>query len=134
MRAIESGGDVAAFLRMHVGDIGLEFLVDEVSVLARGPFHIHDGGQRVVLHLHQLGSIGGGIHVFGDHGNDGFADIAHPLSRQRRMYGCLQVGERACTRYIAHAGEILRGNDGQHARHISCRRPIDRTDHSMSMR
>ena len=68
-----AGGDVRAEVRELQRRAGCHRLL-----------HVDDGGQRVVVDLHEVRGVGGGRRALGDDHGDGLADEPHPVGRQRR--------------------------------------------------
>ncbi len=108
--------------------------------------HADHGGQRLVVHPHQIGSLDGGGARFGDDHRHALADVTHLVNGERvvRRLGdgaSLAMGERHVARVgrvgnrLAALGDVVApGQHRQHAWRRKRRAGIDRADHGVRVR
>ncbi len=101
------------------GHVAGGVLVDLGRTLVGRPLGVDRCRQRLVLHLDQLGGVGGGVAALGHHHRHSVADVAHGVDGEDRMGWGLQVGQQPSHRDHA-AGlallDVLAGEDRHHPR------------------
>ena len=102
--------------------VGLGF-GEQQPVVARGLGGVHQRFERLVVGIHQLGSIGRQGLRFGHHHGERIAHVAHPAGRQRRAQHLL-VEHRHARRVRAEL-EVGCCEDAHHSRHVACLVDVD---------
>src|SRR5216117_1336619 len=97
------------------GDVRRRHLVDlggaPVGRLGGGG----DGGPDLPVHLQLLGGVQRRVLALGDDDGDGITDVAHGVDGERRVRRHLEVRQQPAARQRVHPGEVLAGEDRDHA-------------------
>eukprot|EP00043_Microstomoeca_roanoka_P002426 m.38320 g.38320 ORF g.38320 m.38320 type:complete len:1021 (-) comp11478_c0_seq1:708-3770(-) len=116
-----------------VAQVGRQVVMHLGRALGQRGLHVDDGGQVLDIELDRLGGVTRLFQRLGDDHGDGIADMAHLALGEDRMLGLLHrlavfVGDLPAAGHAAHALEILRGEDADHAVHGFGGRGVDAVD------
>ena len=89
-------------------------LGEQEHVVTQRRFGIDDRGECFVVDDHEVGGVGAGRPVLGDHGGDGLTDVAHRVCGEERP--AHHVGKGGVgVRGEAEVGDVVAGEDGDDA-------------------
>ena len=133
-RRLEGRRHAALLLHQLRRDVAGHVVMDEV-VGARGDLGRDDDRQRLVVDLDQLGRVLGDRATLGDHEHDRLARVAHHLGGEASLRAAVgEVGMRDEDGQVGSAeGQVVRGVDGDHARHGARGADVDRPDARVGM-
>ena len=127
---------IAGFGDDVVGDIG-----QQGRVFGQGVLQGHGASQGLVINEHGFTCVFGRLWAAGHHGDDGFSDKAHAISRQNRARGRRDGGaigplevDRFGHGFDAQFVHVLGGVHRQDARHLLSRCGVNARDVGVGMR
>ena len=112
--------DVPVAPEVLVALVGLPVRVDQRRVVGERGLDVAHGRQRLVLHLDRRGRLGGDLRRQRGDGGDDVALEAHVVPREQQAV----LDEVA----VQHVGDVLVGEDGEHARQRPRAGRVDRED------
>ncbi len=113
-------------------DVGA-VLGEQDDFVRGGGFGVDHARQRLVVDDNEVGGVGAHRAVLGDDRHDGLADVAHRPDGDDRAAHRLGVG-RIGVRDGSQLGEVVGGEDAEHARCRLGGRRVDRLDRRVGVR
>ena len=121
---------VADFPMKDVVGLFLAVFAKDRRIGRRGLMRVYQDGELFVFNFDKFGSIGSGVLIFGNDEGD-FLRLEQHLARREHH---LLVEEQGGHPSKARLGEILTGNDGQHAGKLLGLLGVDALQSSMGIR